>query len=236
MNTFSDHLKTRMSIDPVTGEQRYTYYYKRNRCPTSLIKGPLSKQYIGYYLILRDLEDTYLWLNKAYSFLPVIEKGNVEGEDYYRQEFIGDEGEHLVAKSLFFSSLIFYGKCFTQAKGRGIKLDKSFVPREYHEKHDRIMKYRHTLAAHSGEGQWDTGNVRLLLSPKKRNNIGVMIKPEMKRLDFEDDRMDEYQFLKLVEIIHRKVKAKSEDIGQKIINEIIIPKGENYWRRLSKKG
>ena len=147
-----------------------------------------------------------------------------------------DEKNHLIIKSLFFSSLIFYGKCFTQAKGRGVKLERSIIPPEYHNKHDIIMTYRHTLAAHSGEGKWDTGKVNLVLPPNKNSKVGIHIKPETYRLDFEDDRMDDDKFLELVNLVHTKVKAKSETIGQKIINEIIIPKGKEYWYKNSKKG
>lgn len=97
------------------------------------------------------------------------------------------------------------------------------------------MEYRHTLAAHSGEGQWDTGKLRLLLPPKKGSKIGPRINSELHRLDFEDDRMDECQFLDLIKIVHAKVAAKKEIIGKKIFNEIIFPKGEDYWYKSSPK-
>ncbi len=236
MTKLADHLKVKHFINPNTGDQHFTYFYKRKRCPTSLIEGYLSKQYIGYYLILRDLEDTKLWLQQAYDLVPDEKTETQENSDNYSFELIRDEKNHLIIKSLFFSSLIFYGKCFTQAKGRGIKLEKSIIPEEYQNKHDIIMTYRHTLAAHSGEGKWDTGKVKLVLPPNKNSNAGIHIIPETYRLDFEDDRVDEHRFLELVNIVHSKAKSKSEIIGQKIINEIIIPKGKSHWYKTCKKG
>ena len=154
MTRLAEHLKVKHTINRNTGKQLFTYFYKRKRCPTSLIQGPLSKQYIGYYLILRDLDDTQKWLQQAYELVPDKTNTVQEKSDDYYLEYIADEKTHLIIKSLFFSSLIFYGKCFTQAKGRGIKLEKSIIPPEYHNKHDIVMTYRHTLAAHSGVGKW----------------------------------------------------------------------------------
>ena len=236
MRSLSDHLTTKDKIDPKTGERQRIYYYKGKHCPTHLIKGPLAKQYIGYQLIMRDLEDAERWLTHAYDFFPKEESDHMKpDEDRYRDNQIGDEKNHAIVKSLFFSSLIFYGKCFTQAKGRGVKLEKSIVPPGFHAKHDCIMEYRHTLAAHSGEGQWDTGKLRLLLPPKKGSNIGPRINSELHRLDFEDDRMDKCQFLELIKIVHRNVKTKKDIIGQKIFKEIILPRGEDYWYKSSPK-
>lgn len=237
MRPLSDHLTTKEKIDPKTGELQRIYYYKGKHCPTHLIKGPLSKQYIGYQLIMGDLEDAGRWLSQAYDLFPKKKSDLLKpNEDRYKYDRIGDEKNHSIVKSLFFSSLIFYGKCFTQAKGRGVKLEKSIVPTEYHVKHDCIMEYRHTLAAHSGEGQWDTGKLRLLLPPKKGSNVGPRINSELHCLDFEDDRMDEFQFLDLIKIVHAKVAEKKEKIGKRIFNEIILPKGEDYWYRASPKG
>lgn len=237
MPRLDENLKTVVTIDSTTGEQVFTYFYKRKRCPTKLISGHLSKQYVGYYLIMKDLEDTKVWLKQAYDLIPK-KKRRGEGLKYgYCLDQIGDKKNHMIVKSLFFSSLIFYGKCFTQAKGRGIKLDKkAIVPKDYHEKHDLIMEYRHTLAAHSGEDPWDTGKVRLLLPPQKGRNVGIHINPELHRLDFEDDSGSDYQFMELVNAVHKAVKIKSEKIGQKIINEIIIPKGRDFWYQTSKTG
>ena len=70
MTRLTDYLKVKHTINRNTGKQIFTYFYKRKRCPTCLINGHLSKQYIGYYLILRDLEDTRKWLKQAYELVP----------------------------------------------------------------------------------------------------------------------------------------------------------------------
>lgn len=103
MIPLSDHLTTKDRIDPKTGEQQRIYYYKGKHCPTHLIKGPLSKQYIGYQLIMRDLEDAERWLTQAYDLFPKKETDHVKSkENCYKDDPIGDEKNHSIVKSLFF--------------------------------------------------------------------------------------------------------------------------------------
>ena len=126
---------------------------------------------------------------------------------------------------------MFYGKCFTKAQGRGTSLSKSFVPHEYHDKHDEILEYRHTLAAHSGKGPWDTGKVRLVLPPQKGSELWKGLKGEVRRFDFEDDRLDDFPFLKLIKTVREKALAKMSKVGEKILKDLVFCKGEDYWSR-----
>ena len=128
------------------------------------------------------------------------------GDDRYSNKTIIDEETHSIVKSLFFSSIIFYDKCFTKAEGRGIKLNRRIVSLEYRNTHDKIMDYRNTLAAHSGEGKWDTGTVKLILHPKPRDDFGPLIRAELNRLEFVDDRSEEQNFLLLIQHIMLMVR------------------------------
>ncbi len=231
-----DHLKIEWSINPKTGEQQYLYYYKGKQCSTDLIKGPLAKQYIGYSLIMKDLEDAEGWLRQAYELCPQKESSPAKpNQDRFHSGDIGDEKNHRIVKSLFFSSLIFYGKCFTQADGRGVKLEKSNLPIQYHERHDRVMNYRNTLAAHSGIGNWDTGKARLVLPPIRDKNIGLHLYPELHRLDFEDDRIDDHSFLDLIKHVQIHVQKKIPKIFDVILKKIVLEKPKDYWYRSTPK-
>ncbi len=234
MSKLADHLKVEATIDPKTGEQRFVYYYKRKRCPRALVKGPLCKQYIGYYLISKDLDDAESWLEIAYDLMPEQPDNISNDNEAFHRKYLGEEKNHMLIKSLFFSSLIFYGKCFAQAKGRGTKLERSIVPEMFQAKHDEIKEYRNSIAAHSGEGRWDTGVVSLLHPPKKGKNIGIHIMPELNRLDFIDDRKEVTPFVELIQNVREAVKNKSDLIGQRIISDIIVPKGRDYWLKKSK--
>lgn len=103
MIPLSDYLTTKDTIDPKTGERQRIYYYKGKHLPTHLIKGQLSKQYIGYQLIMRDLEDAERWLTHAFDLFPKKKSDHLKpNEDRYRDDRIGDEKNHSIVKSLFF--------------------------------------------------------------------------------------------------------------------------------------
>jgi len=229
MTKLIDNIETKTVIDRVTGKLEVTYTYKRKRCPTIKLSSKLTKSYIGYYLIENDLADIESWLNIAYSHIPKNNKN--KSKDNY---LITDIENDSVVKGLFMSSVAFYGKCFTQAKGRGLKLDKSFVPNEYYALHDKIMNYRHTLVAHSGKGEWDTGVLKLVLPPKKGKSISPCIKPELKRLSFIDDKEDDYRFINLVVLLKEKVRKKSNEVAKRIFSDEIKKKTEDYWYKQAK--
>ena len=228
MDSLNKHITEKISHDTSTGERIYKYFFKGKECKSHEIDGPLVKKMIGYNLILEDLRDTKTWLEQAYHLVPkdIFPQTSV---DYYRLGHLGDEANHKIIKSLFFSSIVFYGKCFTQAKGRGVKLEKKIIPKEYEDKHDEIMEYRHCIAAHSGEGKWDSGHVALILPPQNKTELGFTKKTNLYRLDFEDDRMDEYKFLDLVNILIDTVDNKFHTIGQQINEKIVLPKGQEFW-------
>jgi len=235
-----DKIQIKSKPNTQTGEVGYDYYYNGMQCPTHLIKEPISKKYIVYLLIAKDLEDAERWLTLAYKLRPPIKtklSPNKKTYTYIRldEEDIKEHKNYFIAKSLFFSSIVFYGKCFTKAQGRGTSLSKSFVPPEYHDKHDEIMEYRNTLAAHSGKGPWDTGKVRLVLPPLKGSGPGPVLKGEVRRFDFEDDRLDDFPFLKLIEILREKAVAKMDEVGKKIFKDVVLCKGEEYWYRSAPK-
>ncbi len=236
MPPLKDHLTIESRIDAKTGEHQYRYYYKGKPCPTHLLKGQLPKQFIGYSLIMRDLEDALGWLTQAYDLFPQKKSSQTKSnQNRYWGERIGDEKNHRTIKSLFFSSLIFYGKCFTSAEGRGVKLEKSILPPEYHDRHNHILNYRHTRAAHSGIGKWDTGKARLVIPPQRGKDIGWYLYPELNRLDFEDDGRDNFSFLGLIKIVQDHVQTKKEKIFNIILKKMIVVQPEDYWYRSSPK-
>jgi hypothetical protein len=62
-----------------------------------------------------------------------------------------DKKQKTVERSLFISSIITYGRCFTQTRGRGTKLDKSdSIKPQFIELHEYIMELRHEYIAHAG--------------------------------------------------------------------------------------
>jgi hypothetical protein len=238
MPRLNEHLEIKRSIDPITGKIESEYLYRGVECPTKPISGRMVTNYIGYYLILKDLEDTEAWMKQIHDLYPNHAKKATQDsldqyDSHYRMEKMVDDRTQGLIKSLFFSSIIFYAKCFTQAKGRRIKLAHNFIPTNLLDKHNTIMDVRHNLAAHSGPGEFDTGWVDVIHPPLKfiKSNVGLHIMPVLNRLNFLDDRADDSSFLSLISAVKEKVTSKTQVLGEKIIRELVVPKGQEYWYR-----
>jgi hypothetical protein len=116
-------------------------------CPYVVLEGPIAKRVVGLSLIREDL----------YSVREVFSRmqGNTD-------DIIGN-------KALLFGALSLYGKCFTQAKGRGVNLDpkKVFQDSTGKESHYRLMEMRHEFVAHGGNAREEKLKLLLLLDPDK---------------------------------------------------------------------
>lgn len=79
------------------------------------------------------------------------------------------------------------------------------------------MDIRHNLAAHSGEGRWDTGELIWILEDGPEIPEGIRFYTELYRLNFREEREEERNFLALVQTVLKWVNQKF-DILQKKIN------------------
>jgi hypothetical protein len=235
MSSFSDRvydesIKKEQYIDPDSGKVVVNYYYKRKKCPSIEIKGPIAKRMAGFCLILTDLEQSQIWLEQCYEFRSRYSpsRQKIEGKSNY----FGVTGpESNISRSLFFSSVIFYAKCFTKAKGRGIKLEKSQLDPNFHDKHDQIMEVRHCLAAHSGVHKiHDKGVINLILPPKKGTDLSWRLRPEFNILNSIDDRQAGDGFLALIKSTNKYVRKKTDEVGKRVMEEITLKGNEDYWR------
>jgi len=225
-----DVFNVEVSVDIDTGKIEATYDLNGVICKKHLIEGPLATRYMGLTLIGMDLKDAQDWLQLAYGIIGEPQPKS-DQTDRFRILKLDDKGSQKVLKSLYFSSLIFYGKCFIQAKGRKVMLNRSNIPKEYRSKHDEIMNLRHTVAAHSGEGVWDAGDLFYIQPIDIRyNNIDLRTVPL--RLDFSDDRNDAQSFSKLIQLVIKEIEIKKQKVADKISKKIIIPKGKKYWYEL----
>lgn len=219
MPKFIVQVKRESRVDPNTGNTSYVYTYKMKRCPTKEIKSPLAKKYVGYDLIYNDLECVHKWINQAHKLIPQNRKSqNSDHGDRYI--VVSNSNDDSLIQALFIASLTYYGKCFTKAEGRRFKLDCSFVPEGYKLKHKEIMLFRHTIAAHSGKGDWDTGKLRLILSPKKSKKHEPFIWSELTTLNYHDDSDKDFSFINLVDEVRSKVLAKMEQLSKRILDDI----------------
>jgi len=103
-----------------------------------------TKECIGYYLIKKDLEfaKAALLLLKKEIDKYELKNGEVALSD---EQLVGQ-------KSLWFSFIISYGKCFTKANGREMSLNKNIFENYHNPKalqlHEKVMSIRHQYVAH----------------------------------------------------------------------------------------
>jgi hypothetical protein len=102
------------------------------------------KRYKGYASIAFDLKT----VGEFVSLLLDLRARNVKIENQ------GESVDRLAERSLFVSSIITYARCFTDSKGRGIRLESkdcfNSVDAKYLQGHNSLMEIRNQYLAHAG--------------------------------------------------------------------------------------
>jgi len=215
---------TRKFINPQTGEVSYKYFWKRNEVPKIEITGPLVNRLSGLTLIQKDLTNCISWIKKAKEMTSLsIGKENAE---YVSND---DRETFNVVKALFVASLSFYGKCFTEASGRGAQVSRNWLSKEFKSSHDYHMKYRHNFAAHSGDENVEIAKTFVLLHPKRKMEFLPFLPTVRNQPDFIFSTESETDFEYLLLHVAELVNDKYQKLGEKIIDELISPKGIDFW-------
>ncbi|HZW61211.1 MAG TPA: hypothetical protein VFF04_03215 [Candidatus Babeliales bacterium] len=144
-----------------SGQPIYTYYYQSKSSKPGItieINTNLSRQYCAYILIEKDLQDILDFIDILLELINVKEEKN-----------------DLLIKGLSRAILITYGKCFTQADGRRIKLGMEVISKEYKEIHNKLMDMRHNYVAHAGISQHEfCRGILVLPSESKARKLGTV--------------------------------------------------------------
>ncbi|WP_272682775.1 hypothetical protein [Providencia sp. PROV119] len=204
-----------------------TYYLHGEKAPHVYLEHHLCNQYSAYRLIEKDIRSILSWLKTMHEI--------ISSEEFISRATTPEKMD--LIKALFISSVTFYGKCFTRCEGRRIKLEeKNFVDEKYKEIHSSIMDIRHNLAAHSGKAGYEKARVALILHPR-----GLDIKPElfveMMQANYITDKGDieNDEFYQLALSLQNKLIEKITILDEKILNEVVRPKGQEYWYTESEK-
>lgn len=196
------------------GEHENKYYFLDARAPlVRMNKDKLTRQYAGYTLIEKDLRSTLVWLKE-------IQASDIEPLERYKNPRKMD-----LIKAYFVAAITFYGKCFTLSEGRRLKFDRTDVPEEHRKLHDLAMKTRHNLTAHSGEG-FENARVSLVLHPTMESNM----KPELYTELLQPDYFEPIgSMISLVEAMQKIALQKRDKVGDKIMEDVVWPKGKLFW-------
>ena len=177
------------------------YYYDGTPAIKIPLQGSIATRMAGYTLIHHDLRMILLWLQT------VIDEHKKLGLDKTKQSIVHITPENLrskfdVIKAFMVASISFYGKLFTQAEGRKVKLEKNIFQKnqELLKMHDEIMLYRHNFSAHSGKEKVEYVEVSLILDSKKERNtrpflVRTMDQPNAFKNKFLDDYVNVCNYL-----------------------------------------
>lgn len=215
-------------VDPVSGHLTNRYYFKERLCGRVKLDSGISKQLAGYRLIEKDLRNILSWLKQIQLLREKVDPKNFKGKEYVISP---DRDTSQIIKGLFVASIAFYGKLFTKAAGRRVKLERSwFGSDELLSEHDYIMFLRHTFAAHSGENSPEMANIILAIDPVRRRETAPELFCELIQPDtvgYEDTTT----FEKLVDALHVRVNDKISELSHRIFKKEVVEKGMSHLYR-----
>lgn len=219
-----DNYSVRENINKATGQIHRTYLYKRKPCYRVPIVSPLARQLAGYTLIEKDLRSAILWAQK----LQIL----YDGPKDRSTPFFGrgeDRKKYTLIKALTVSTLTFYGKCFAQAEGRRVKLERRQIDKEFHDMHDKVIEYRNNFAAHSGALGAEKSEVVLVFPVDKRQIAQPKIYRELNQPDYIGAPQGEVQLIELLEHVRAFVNQKIDQLAKKLLGDEVAPVARETW-------
>jgi hypothetical protein len=215
-------------LDPATGAFRQKYFFRGMPAQRIPITSKRARQLAGYTLIERYLRAVRGWL-ETISELSKSQLADENQEGWYLTT--KPDPEHSLTSALFIAAVTCYGKCFTTAEGRNLKLEpKTVVPSELLEMHDEVIKFRNNFTAHSGAIKYEIAQVVLVLNPIIRDRIGSKF---LLRESLQPEAYIRYDsiesFSTSVERVREHILEKTAQLNQQIFAEEINPKGLDYW-------
>lgn len=210
-------------IDSSSGEFRSIYTYNGEIVSRIKLKGKIVDRASALSLIGMDLKSARDWYRKALDILKENELMS-KGKSFGGIEDLDLSSE---VRALFVASVIFYGKAFAEAGGRKIKMEKNWLEKEFHERHDLLINYRNNFAAHSGDSNFESAETALLLF-KKHGKYVYQPVTDRKQLSavgvFDDDSDLIDLFDHVVSVVEGKYKQTMDRMG-----EYVMSKSHSFW-------
>jgi hypothetical protein len=162
----------RLSADK-DGSLVVQYYVDDVACPVVFLKDPEAKSAAAYRSIIKDLE----YVRSACELAQVPIETNepsylIDAEASVKHLHLSSAGV-VIVRALYLSSTVTYAKAFSQAHGRGLKLDENAIFKDVEMKrlHRRIIVDRHEYVAHAGNNSREASNTVVVLSPSGKQEI-----------------------------------------------------------------
>lgn len=197
-------------------------------CDLSKINNHAMRVISSYQLIKGDLRLTIEQAKVA------IEKKKIIDIDIKNGIMFGPLSEnHIITLGLYNSCITRYAKCFTESKGRNVKLESKEVskitPPEIFELHERLLHLRHNWTAHGGRTKKES-QAELIIHNKRKSKTTSFTPLFLGTTEPlpEGNELEAIVYLcnKLIDYIDEKVKIKEKDFYQKNNMYEIIAKAE----------
>jgi hypothetical protein len=136
------------------------------------------------------------------------------------KELLSGQYNETIMSSLFYTTIILYGKCFTDStSSKSSKLELSDFGdgnEDLIQFHQEIMDMRHNFVAHRGSTDHDFGLPYMSLW---LNDLSVEIKVrQLKRIKFADKKIFDYS--RLIEYLIKVVEDKFSKAGEKVFSHL----------------
>ncbi|MGF1887204.1 hypothetical protein L4D13_13805 [Photobacterium profundum] len=191
-------------------------------------KSKLANQLSAYTLIRKDLK--FCRKNLILAMQLCGGDFNTKDSTYIRDEH-DDNADMLQALTISF--IITYAKCFTEARGRKVKLEAKDIFRSnpnLYSYHDFLMKLRNNDIAHSGNDSNEAGDAHILLhqdeslgvTPQLVTRSNHVYSGDLKfyKLSFEVVAFLEEHLLKVSQKIFTKVKKELASVSDEYLYEL----------------
>ena len=213
-----------MTSDPDGGLPVCSYYYKRIKVRHKILESGPARQIAGYHMISFDLKKVRKWLEEIGSW-------QKEGGEPRLFQHLPNQMDLVkcppVISGLYVAALTIYGKCFTSAKGRRVKLEKRIFddhmsnPAQYLSSHEYIMHLRHNLAAHSGTTSLEGTEVVFTFPPKSKHKVWpkvvtISVQVQTTLSSGMETSDDDPSFSELVEYVESWVNNKANLLKKRV--------------------
>lgn len=165
-----------VNVNPETLECSQEYYAAGVKLVKKEITTELAKKYAAHSLIAKDLKYLIKMMKYAYS-VALDDNHDDESTSIFARDEIDYKSD--ILKAIYISSVVTYGKCFSQAHGRKVKLDRGAIfkdaDRSIKDTHDDLMAQRNDYVAHWGNTKYESAKTFLLLHPSIEENLPPLI-------------------------------------------------------------
>ena len=216
-------LDVQFYMDSSNGKFKVISTYNNELIKSVILEGGVATRASSLSLILRDLESAYDWYKRA---LEIVQSDSIKNDSDDNYIEIGNLSISSEARAFFVASITFYGKAFTEAIGRKLKMEKKWLDPIFHEMHDTLIEYRHNFAAHSGSDSFENAKTILILIPHKSR--GLVYQPVTVRGQLSVVITPDSDVNKLFEHAIETVRKKYTETLERI-KKYVFTMPDHYW-------